>query len=156
MIMGELKPQEGSIHIVPGHSLAIAKQIIPRDQYDLTVREYFATAFPEKDYKMDQKIEKVMKEVDLKVPVDKIIRQLSGGQQARLLLAQAIITEPDILLLDEPTNNLDADGIGNLLGFLLSYEKTVVVISHDADFLNMFTDGVLYLNVVNNQIEQYR
>ena len=97
-----------------------------------------------------------MKEVDLKVPVDKIIRQLSGGQQARLLLAQAIITEPDILLLDEPTNNLDADGIGNLLGFLLSYEKTVVVISHDADFLNMFTDGVLYLNVVNNQIEQYR
>ena len=112
--------------------------------------------FQIKDYKMDQKIEKVMKEVDLKVPVDKIIRQLSGGQQARLLLAQAIITEPDILLLDEPTNNLDADGIGNLLGFLLSYEKTVVVISHDADFLNMFTDGVLYLNVVNNQIEQYR
>ena len=104
---------------------------------------------------MDQKIEKVMKEVDLNVPTDKQIRQLSGGQQARLLLAQAIIQEPDILLLDEPTNNLDGDGIGNLLGFLLSYEKTVVVISHDADFLNMFTDGVLYLNVINHQVEQY-
>lgn len=96
-----------------------------------------------------------MKEVDLNVPTDKQIRQLSGGQQARLLLAQAIIQEPDILLLDEPTNNLDGDGIGNLLGFLLSYEKTVVVISHDADFLNMFTDGVLYLNVINHQVEQY-
>jgi ATPase subunit of ABC transporter with duplicated ATPase domains len=59
-------------------------------------------------------------------------------------------------LLDEPTNNLDPDGIGNLLGFLLSYEKTVVVISHDADFLNTFTEGVLYMNVVNHQVEQFR
>lgn len=155
LITGDLKPQEGKINIVPGNSVAIAKQVIPRNQYDLTVRQYFETAFPTKDYKMDQKIEKVMKEVDLNVPTDKQIRQLSGGQQARLLLAQAIIQEPDILLLDEPTNNLDGDGIGNLLGFLLSYEKTVVVISHDADFLNMFTDGVLYLNVINHQVEQY-
>lgn len=155
LITWELKPQEGQINLVPGNTIAIAKQVIPRDQYDMTVREYFATAFPEKDYKMDQKIEKVMKEVDLKVPTDKIIRQLSGGQQARLLLAQAIIQEPDILLLDEPTNNLDADGIGNLLGFLLAYDKTVIVISHDADFLNMFTDGVLYVNVVNNQVDQF-
>ncbi len=155
LITGELKPQEGKINIVPGNTIAIARQVIPREQYDLTVREYFATAFKKQDYKMDQKIEKVMKEVDLKIPVDKQIKQLSGGQQARLLLAQAIIQEPDILLLDEPTNNLDGDGIGNLLGFLLSYEKTVVVISHDADFLNMFTDGVLYVNVINRQVEQY-
>lgn len=156
LITGELKPQEGKINIVPGNSIAIAKQVIPRDQYELTVREYFATAFTEKDYKMDQKIEKVMKEVDLRVPTDKKIKELSGGQQARLLLWQAIIWEPDILLLDEPTNNLDADGIGNLLGFLLSYEKTVVVISHDADFLNTFTEGVLYMNVVNHAVEQFR
>lgn len=156
MITGELKPQEGKIHIVPGNTIAIAKQVIPREQYDLTVTEYFATAFPEKDYKMPQKIEKVMEEVDLRVPVDKKIKELSGGQQARLLLAQAIIQEPDILLLDEPTNNLDDTGIGNLIGFLLSYDKTVVVISHDADFLNMFTDGVLYLNVQTHKVEQYR
>jgi ATP-binding cassette subfamily F protein 3 len=57
-----------------------------------------------------------------------------------LLLAFALIQKPDILLLDEPTNNLDADGIGHLITFLLTYDKTVVVISHDADFLNMFTD----------------
>ncbi len=108
MITGDLKPQEGKIHIEKGKTIAIAKQVIPREQYELTVKEYFATAFPEKDYKMDQKIERTMKEVDLVVPVDKKIKQLSGGQQARLLLAQAIIQEPDILLLDEPTNNLDA------------------------------------------------
>jgi len=119
MITGDIKPQEGKIHIVPGNSIAIAKQVIPREQYGLTVTEYFETAFSEKDYKLPQKIAKVMEEVDLRVPVDKKIKELSGGQQARLLLAQAIIQEPDILLLDEPTNNLDDVGIGNLIGFLL-------------------------------------
>lgn len=58
-------------------------------------------------------------------------------------------------MLDEPTNNLDTDGINHLIGFLLGYDKTVVVISHDADFLNMFTDGVLYLNVSTHKVEQY-
>jgi len=77
LITGELKPQEGKINIVPGNTIAIARQVIPRDQYELTVREYFATAFPEKDYKMDQKIEKAMKEVDLRVPTDKKIKELS-------------------------------------------------------------------------------
>jgi ATPase subunit of ABC transporter with duplicated ATPase domains len=71
------------------------------------------------------------------------------------LLAYALIQNPDILLLDEPTNNLDGAGIGDLLTFLISYEKTVVVISHDADFLNMFTDGVLYLNKDRLEVEQY-
>ena len=58
--------------------------------------------------------------------------------------------------MDEPTNNLDSAGIGDLITFLISYEKTVVVISHDADFLNMFTDGVLYLNKDRLEVEQYR
>lgn len=156
MITWELKPISWKINLVSWNSIAIAKQVIPRSQYGLTVKEFFETAFDEKDYKLDQKIIKVMEEVVLKVPTDKEIRQLSWWQQARLLLAQAIIQEPDILLLDEPTNNLDADGIGNLIWFLLSYEKTVVVISHDADFLNMFTDGVLYLNVMTHKVEQYR
>lgn len=156
LITGDLKPQKGKVNVVQGKTIAISKQVIPRDQYDMTVTEYFATAFPEKDHKMPQKIEKTMKEVDLKVPVTKKIKELSGGQQARLLLGQAIIQEPDILLLDEPTNNLDGDGINNLLGFLLSYEKTVIVISHDADFLNLFTEWVLYLNALTHQVEQYR
>jgi ATP-binding cassette subfamily F protein 3 len=51
-----------------------------------------------------------------------------------------LIQDPDILLLDEPTNNLDRNGIGDLITFLLEFQKTVIVISHDADFLNMFTD----------------
>lgn len=156
LITWELKPQEGKINIDGKKTIATAKQVIPRDQYELTMKEYFETAFEEKNYKIDKQIEEVMNAVNLKLPTDKKIKDLSGGQQARLLLAYALIQDPDILLLDEPTNNLDTDGINHLIWFLLSYDKTVVVISHDADFLNMFTDGVLYLNVHSKQVEQYR
>jgi len=156
MITWELTPQEGKINIVPGNSIAISKQVIPREMMTLTLREYFATAFKEKDYQLDKKIEWVLKDVNLSVAsYDKQLKDFSGGQQARILLAHALIQKPDILLLDEPTNNLDKAGIGDLIGFLLTYDKTVVVISHDADFLNMFTDGVLYLNVSTHQVEQY-
>jgi ATPase subunit of ABC transporter with duplicated ATPase domains len=61
--------------------------------------------------------------------------------RARLLLASALIQNPDVLLLDEPTNNLDVGGIAQLTTFIKEYRKTVLVISHDAEFLNSFTDG---------------
>lgn len=155
LIMGEEKLQEGKIVLSGGKTIAIAKQVIPREQMKLTMREFFETAFEEKDYQLDKKIAEVLKEVQLDLPTDKHLYDLSGGQQARLLLAFALIQKPDILLLDEPTNNLDSAGIGNLIGLLMTYDKTVVVISHDADFLNMFTDGVLYLNLQTRKIEQY-
>jgi ATPase subunit of ABC transporter with duplicated ATPase domains len=156
LIMGEEQLQSGKIVFSGDKSIAISKQVIPRDQLDLTMKEFFETAFAEKDYQIDKKIGEVLKEVSLDLPTDKKLRDLSGGQQARVLLAHALIQKPDILLLDEPTNNLDNAGIGNLIGFLMTYDKTVVVISHDADFLNMFTDGVLYLNVQDHKVEQYR
>jgi ATP-binding cassette subfamily F protein 3 len=59
------------------------------------------------------------------------------------------------LLLDEPTNNLDKAGIAHLTKFLQEYTKTVIVISHDAEFLNSFTQGVLYLDVHTHKVEQY-
>ena len=70
-------------------------------------------------------------------------------------MASALIQNPDILLLDEPTNNLDKEGISHLTKFLIDYKKTCIVISHDSEFLNSFTYGVLYLDVFTNKIEQY-
>ena len=70
-------------------------------------------------------------------------------------MASALIQDPDLLLLDEPTNNLDKAGIAHLTNFLVNYKKTVLVISHDAEFLNAFTQGVLYLDVYTKKIEQY-
>jgi len=156
MITWELKPQSGKINIVSGNTIAISRQVIPRDQLNFTIKEFFETAFEEKDYQLDRKISEILKVVNFNVPIDKQIKDFSGWQQARLLLAHALIQHPDILLLDEPTNNLDANGINDLISFLISYDKTVVVISHDADFLNIFTDWVLYLNKARCQVEQYR
>jgi ATPase subunit of ABC transporter with duplicated ATPase domains len=67
---------------------------------------------------------------------DKQMKDLSGNEKVRVLLAQALFGNPDILLLDEPTNHLDIESIRWLENFLLNYEKTVIVVSHDRHFLN--------------------
>ncbi len=157
LLTGEhvLEPDNGEIHIEEGMTVATARQVIPRDQLDLTVRDFFQNVFKEKIYDIDPRIDKVLAVVNLVADHDKIVRSFSGGQQARLLLASAIIQNPDLLLLDEPTNNLDKAGIEHLTKFLQEYKKTVIVISHDAEFLNSFTQGVLYLDVHTHKVEQY-
>ena len=156
MITGEVAPTEGNIFRTPKDaSVAIARQVMPKDLAELSVRDYFATAFAEKKYNLDKLIKEIFRVVNVDLPLDRKVGELSGGQQARLLLAHALIQNPDILLLDEPTNNLDQAGIEHLTGFLMMYEKTVLVISHDADFLNAFSDGVLYLDVFTKKVEAY-
>jgi ATPase subunit of ABC transporter with duplicated ATPase domains len=155
LITGHLKPESGDIDIAHKLSIATAKQVIPRTDLHLTVREFFDKSVKVKDYAIEPKIEKVLEVVNLKAPLDRVIKSFSGGQQARLLLASALIQDPDLLLLDEPTNNLDKAGIAHLTDFLINYQKTVIVISHDAEFLNAFTHGVLYLDVFTKKVEQY-
>lgn len=155
LITGELKPDKGSIHFAQGATIATAKQVMAREHLTETVRDYFAHAFTEVPYNLDKKIADVLEVVNLTATLDKPVGDFSGGQQARLLLAFALIAEPDILLLDEPTNNLDRDGIDHLTAFLIMYPKTVLVISHDADFLNCFTEGVLHLDVFTGKVEKY-
>ena len=155
LITGALSPEEGNIHIADGLSIAIARQVIPRDQMGFTVREFFERCFDTKIYDIDPRIDEVLDVVNLHAPHDRIVGSFSGGQQARLLLASALIQKPDLLLLDEPTNNLDKDGIAHLTKFLIDYKKTCIVISHDADFLNAFTQGVLYLDIFTRKVEQY-
>lgn len=155
LITKDSKPESGDIHITNGISIAHAKQVISRDQLDFTMKEFFEKCFKEKVYDIDKKIDEVLEIVNFHAPHDRVIRSFSGGQQARLLLASAIIQNPDLLLLDEPTNNLDKAGIEHLTSFIKNYKNTVIVISHDADFLNSFTDGVLYLDVFTKKIEQY-
>jgi len=67
---------------------------------------------------------------------DKKMDELSGNEKVRVLLAQALFGTPQILLLDEPTNHLDIESINWLENFLMGYEGTVIVVSHDRHFLN--------------------
>ncbi|HEX7724382.1 MAG TPA: ATP-binding cassette domain-containing protein, partial [Candidatus Paceibacterota bacterium] len=170
------QPTSGEIFLTNGTTVAAGRQTIPRDQLDLTVREFFAKAMESngrpKVYDLDPRIDEVLDVVNLHALKatpknaaahpeltadlkDRVVKSFSGGQQARLLLASALIQNPDILLLDEPTNNLDKAGIEHLTKFLIEYKKTCLVISHDAEFLNSFTHGVLYLDVHTRKIEQY-
>ncbi len=66
----------------------------------------------------------------------KMMSELNGSQKVKVLLAKALFGNPDILLLDEPTNHLDLDAIAWLEEFLIDFENTVIVVSHDRYFLN--------------------
>ena len=157
LITKEIKPENGQVNVSLGATIAIATQVMKPENLEKTIEEFFGQVFDQdkKIYDLPKRISEVLDIVHLKAPLDKKVKQFSGGQQARLLLAYALIQKPDILLLDEPTNNLDTAGIDHLTQFLMTYPKTCLVISHDANFLNAFTDGVLYLDSFTQKIEQY-
>lgn len=155
LIMREIKPTEGELHLKRGTTIGIAKQVVAHRDLEKTILELFEGAFREKKYDIERSIARVLDAVHVHAPLDKKVAAFSGGQKARLLLAFALIQEPDILLLDEPTNNLDAQGIDHLTRFLIEYDKTCIVISHDAAFLNSFTHGVLHLDTFSYKVQQY-
>jgi len=78
-----------------------------------------------------------------------LVSSFSGGWRMRLNLARTLMSRSDLLLLDEPTNHLDLDAILWLEDWLNSYEGTLVLISHDRDFLDAITDHILH---IENQI----
>ena len=74
---------------------------------------------------------------------DKLVKELTGTEKIKVLLAQALFGNPDILLMDEPTNDLDAETTEWLCDFLADYENIVIVVSHDRHFLDMVCTNVV-------------
>ncbi len=83
---------------------------------------------------------------------NKKMGELSGAEKVKVLLAQALFGKPDILLLDEPTNHLDIKAIQWLEEFLINFENTVIVVSHDRHFLNKVCTHIADLDFSNIQI----
>jgi ATPase subunit of ABC transporter with duplicated ATPase domains len=84
-------------------------------------------------------------------PVDRI----SGGEQARLLLARALLEDPEVLLLDEPTNHLDAEGAAWLAQWLAGYEGAVLAVSHDRAFLDATIGHIIEFDGIHDVAQDY-
>ena len=108
-------------------------------------------------YEVERKAEEVLKILNLDVFDYKNtkISTLSWWQKNRLILAKTIFLEPKILILDEPTNNLDKKSYENLSKFAKKFKWTMIVVSHDPEFLNNFVNKVLYLDVYKKNIREY-
>lgn len=107
-------------------------------------------------HKLETDISEVLTLVHLeKIDMNLPIQMLSGGQKNRLLLAHSVLKNPDILILDEPTNNLDTYAYKRLTNFVKNFKNTLIVISHDSDFLNSFVQKVLYIDSFQKNIREY-
>ena len=102
-------------------------------------------------WSLDQRIARILDQLDL--TATEALSTLSGGWRRRVALARALVSEPDVLLLDEPTNHLDIRAKGVLKEALQAFDGTLIVVSHDRDFLNSLTE--LVYEVTPTGLKQY-
>lgn len=107
-------------------------------------------------YELEARLEAVLAGLDLAdTPRDLPVELLSGGQKTRLGLAGLLIQQPRLLLLDEPTNHLDIDALDWLEAWLLDYEGTVLIVSHDRSFLDAVTTRTLVIDPDSHTIRDF-
>ena len=95
-------------------------------------------------WRAEQQVEMALSR--LQIPADATMATLSGGWRRRVLLARALVAEPDLLLLDEPTNHLDIETMRWLEGFLADYSGTVLFVTHDRVFLQSLATRIVELD----------
>jgi len=168
LIDGEIAPDEGEIIIQQGAITGRLLQEVPTD-LDYDIRSVVAMGdaergqllarfyldgdqddalqhqLNEKDcWTLDRQVKTLCSKFDVEPTAP--FKQLSGGMKRRVLLAQALVREPNILLLDEPTNHLDIDTILWLENLLASLNVTLIIVSHDRSFIDALCTRIIELD----------
>ena len=147
LIAGEMEPDHGDVVFAPGVQVSLMPQEIPAD-ISGSVAEVVATNLPQFDETADWKgphlVEKILSKMEL--PPDGRFELFSSGMKRRVLLARALVNEPDVLLLDEPTNHLDVSAITWLEEFLKRWGRTLIFVTHDRMFLRQVANRILEID----------
>ncbi len=147
LISGELPPESGELIRQQGLKVALVSQEIPHTLsgtvFEIVAQHPHATADSDQ-WQHEQQVERVLNRLHL--DGDALFSSLSGGTKRRVLLARALVSNPDILLLDEPTNHLDIDTILWLEEFLAREITTCLFVTHDRAFARRLANRVAELD----------
>ena len=144
IIAGQLKPDDGDLALARGLTVAQLVQEVPQALCG-KVREILAQVLTHlEDWQAEQQITAILTELNLDGEQD--FQVLSGGLKRRVLLAQALVTKPDLLLLDEPTNHLDIANIEYLENFFSNYPAALLFVTHDRRFLQRIATRIIELD----------
>ncbi len=149
MLCGDVEPDAGSIRFSAGARVALLPQDVPRHLQG-SVSGVIALGLPpededqEHDWQRQQRVEQILSRMGLDGEAK--FELLSSGMKRRVLLAQALVSTPDLLLLDEPTNHLDIDAIRWLEDFLARWNTTLVFVTHDRMFLRKLASRILEID----------
>jgi ATP-binding cassette subfamily F protein uup len=155
ILEGTLAPASGDVVRGPGLRVASLPQEVPLDLMG-TVRRYLHqacdTARSDAAWRIEARIDHAAR--DLTLDLDATLETLSAGSQRRVLLAAALVRDPDVLILDEPTNHLDIDAIQHLEESLQLRRGTLVFVTHDRSFLRRLATRILDLD--RGMLRSYR
>ena len=143
VLTGELEPDGGEIVRAPGILIGDLPQSVPDGIRGSTRSAVAAGLDDEEAWDSEQRIERTLSRLAL--DADAPFEGLSGGLQRRVLLARALVAEPDLLLLDEPTNHLDVEAIQWLEGLLSAWRGGLLFTTHDRRLLERIATRIVEL-----------
>src|SRR5262245_1967317 len=142
---GELAPDSGTVWRQPGLRTARLEQDVPlstsRPVFEVVAEGHTHHLEEDEAWLREHHVDLVLSRLQL--PADAVVDTLSGGWRRRVLLARALVGQPDVLLLDEPTNHLDIDAITWLEEFLAEYPGAVLFVTHDRAFLQRLATRII-------------